>query len=349
MNILLLAGSGALDLKVLYCLQAIPSINTYVCSSSKDNIVKFSRYKKNFWHIPWDAGSSKEIEQYCKEHSISAIIPGDIAASEYLFNNKSGFSAAIFPCCSEKTLDDLDNKWTFAKILMDAKLATPSTVILEGIEGDIESLSNGIGYPQIVKPVYGESSHGVVKIDSYNDLSEHIGRGGKYAQFPLILQEFIPGVDIDLSFIADKGEQLIYCVQRWLTPDQLSFQRNEDVIALGEKLIRQFEYSGPGHFDMRIDDRDGKVYVIECNPRFWFSINAAVAQGLNFVEQGLNYTLGKSYTSEGAEGTYTLPKEQLSAMLRNPTLYRALTSRQVRGMLMPLLDPLPHLVDLIRK
>ena len=351
LNILLLAGSGALNLKVVYCLNAIDNIKVHICSSTPDNLVKFSRYKEHFFHLPWiekPESCIANIKQYCIDNKINIIIPGDVNATAFLFEHQNSFPAAIFPCCSKDMLDQLDNKWRFAKTLLSNHIRTPKTLLLTNKQ-TIKSITDSISFPIMVKPIYGESSHGVVLVENQKELMQHLEGNSQYAQLPLIVQEYIPGIDIDLSFIAKEGKILISDVQRWLNEDELSFEANAEVSQLSKDIVCAFNYSGVGHFDMRLSSVDNLVYVIECNPRFWFSITAAMAQGLNFVEQGINYTLGKPFLSSGAKGCYLLPKKQLKSLLSGQNKLSQLTQAQRHNLTATLFDPLPHLVDLWRK
>jgi len=41
-------------------------------------------------------------------------------------------------------------------------------------------------------------------------------------------------------------------------------------------------YSGPANFDAVLADGDGLSYIVECNPRFWYTIYLSMIAGLNF-------------------------------------------------------------------
>lgn len=78
--------------------------------------------------------------------------------------------------------------------------------------------------------------------------------------------------------------------QSWLEDGVLEFTQHPEMHAIATRLVQAFHYEGLAHFDMRIDARDGKLYVIECNPRAWYTISASMWQGLNFIEMGIHYT-----------------------------------------------------------
>jgi len=358
-KILLLAGSEDLNLKVLYCLFPVFA-HTYVVASKADNILRYSRYKKRFIHIPWSSQEEDQeecvhkIKQYCKVNTIDLIMPGDIAASAFLYKYQNTFvDQKIFPVMADEILEKIDNKWKFAERLMAEGLPTPITMLIDRSEIIDEPnrglIAEKIGFPLIVKPLFCESSHGVEKIDSFEALKDHVFGDKPYSSLPLIIQEYVDGYDIDLSFIADRGKILSMAVQKWNEGDVLEFCHHKEIENLGEKIVKLFHYCGAGHFDMRIDYTTGKVYVIECNPRFWYTITAAMWQGLNFVEAVVNYIMGQEYRKNGAIGKYRLPGEMIRTIIKNPLCYFKLSKNQRKGLWQPLWDPLPHLVSFMQK
>ncbi len=357
-NILLLAGSEDLNLKVLYCL--FPAYeNVYVVANKADNILKYSRYEKTFSHIPWSShgqeseSGARQLKQYCKVNEIALIIPGDIAASAFLYEYQNIFlDQKIFPVMADDILERIDNKWKFAEKLMAEKLPTPITMLIDRMENiDKENralIEEKIGFPLIVKPLFCESSHGVEKIDNFATLREHVSSDKPYSSLPLIIQEFVDGYDIDLSFIADQGKILSMAVQKWNEGDVLEFCHHEEIENLGKKITKLYNYCGAGHMDMRISYTTRKLYILECNPRFWYTITAAMWQGLNFLESAVHYMKGQEYNKNGAIGDYRLPGAMIRMIIRNPLCYFKLSKNQRRGMWQPLLDPLPHIMKFLK-
>ncbi|WP_138380293.1 ATP-grasp domain-containing protein [Luteithermobacter gelatinilyticus] len=362
MNVLLLAGSEALNLKVLYCLYPVCS-QVHVMANARDNLLKYSRHTYKFSYLPWgkdkaqDEQNACHIREYCEQHDISLIIPGDIGATAFLnrtlsfFGEKDGKGAIrCFPCSSAETLNNIHNKWSFAHILMTHGLATPKTKLISSSSDLTEAFAAEIGFPLIVKPLECESSHGVVKIEDYESLKNHVEGPAPYSEPPLIIQEYIPGYDIDLSLLADQGEIIAMAVQKWNEGDTLSFLRNEEIENLGRDIIRLFEFSGVAHFDMRVDSRNSQVYVIECNPRFWFTMPAAMWTGLNFVEAGIDYCTGRADGKHyEARGEYRLPGAVGRELLKRPWRAFTLPTENLKGLFQPLLDPMPHWIDYRRK
>ena len=59
-------------------------------------------------------------------------------------------------------------------------------------------------------------------------------------------------------------------------------KKNEEIIELGTKLLKAFGWYGIAMVEFKIDPRDNRPKLMEINPRFWGSLNLAVASGVDF-------------------------------------------------------------------
>lgn len=357
-KILLLAGSTDLNIKVLYCLYPVFK-NIHVVVNHSNSVIKYSRYRKKFDFIHWSlikgdqVKSVADLQEYCKIHEIEVILPGDIAASGFMNKHKDVFSAQkTFPTMSADELERIDNKWLFGQDLMKAGLSTPETILIEKV-GDISDdrkseIEEKIGFPLILKPLFGEASHGIEKITSFDGLKMYAKNKISEETLPILLQTYIDGYDVGYSVLAEQGEVKTKAVQLIEQEDVLEYCRREDIEALGEKIVKLINYSGPANFDMRIDYHTGEIYVIECNPRFWFTITSAMWQGLNFPEAAVNYAAGNEYNKDGAEGIIRAPGLAMKLLIKKPWRYFSTSKNQRGSIWQPLLDPIPHLVKYFR-
>ena len=333
-NVLLLGENAALTTKVLYC--TYPVANVILHALSDSHRTANSRYLSGrvFADLSVDA-----INSAIKAHDIDVVLPADMNASEWFAEHGEQIhGAAIFPCMDASTINALDDKWIFAEKLMAAGIPTPHTVLIDDKNRyDVSSLS----FPMIVKPLFGESSHGVVKIESMEALDKHIKNGGKYAEPPLIAQQYIDGPDVDISILADQGKILASAVQRWTPDGCLVFEEHPPMDEIAQNIAELYTMSGAAHFDMRKDQKTGDYYVIECNPRFWFSLPASMWCGLNFVERGLEMAMGKPLSNDRASGRYWPPGEVVASWKRPGRLF-SISANNWRGFFQPILDPKPH-------
>lgn len=357
MKALLLCESGPLGLKVLYCLKGM---NAFVQTAGPRGarMLKYSRYANGHSEVQfWQDGvPSTTTQQLLRERveaeNFDVILPSDMASAAFLAATKKVYpDLPCFPCGDQVTLDTLHNKWSFAQTCTKYGLPIPPTVLLESIDQLDTSILDPVGFPLIIKPLEAESSHGVVRLDNLQALRMYIERDTGYARLPLIAQTYIPGRDIDISILAANDRILCNTVQSWLDGGVLEFTQHPEMYAIATRLVKTFHYEGLAHFDMRIDTRDGKLYVIECNPRAWYTISASMWQGLNFIEMGIHYTKTGTIpelSAKAGEGRYCLAGSLWKQLLSPRTGWKNISAGSVLGFIQAITDPLPHLYSKIR-
>ena len=104
-----------------------------------------------------------------------------------------------------------------------------------------------------------------------------------------IVQELVEGADVDCSVVAEDGEILAWTTQRGVAKTRFAAPATEIIMephpALYEqvaRLLRDLRWSGVAHIDTILDARDGSYRILELNGRFWGSLLASTAAGVNF-------------------------------------------------------------------
>ncbi|MBC7804340.1 MAG: ATP-grasp domain-containing protein [Candidatus Parcubacteria bacterium] len=231
------------------------------------------------------------VAAFCATHEIGAVAAADTRGSRFLLRAAPSLPRDVncFPMCETELFERMYDKWGFATLLRELSLPAPSTELIRSRE-DIERSS--IEMPAILKPTQGESSVGVEKIGTPAAARASVNARLGRSEGPFILQQFIPGVDIDLSLLCDRGSCVAWTIQQRAGGGTMRFLDHPVVLELGRTLVRETGYHGVMHLDMRIDERDGKVLFIESNPRFWGSLNYSVWSGVNFLDLGLRMLEG---------------------------------------------------------
>jgi len=351
MKVLLLCESGPLGLKVLYCLKGM---NAFVQTAGPRGarMLKYSRYTRGhneiqFWQDGLPSAETQELlREKVQSESFDIVLPSDMGSAAFLAATKKAYpDLPCFPCSDRMTLDTLHNKWSFAQTCVKYNLPIPPTILLESPDQLNFNILDQIGFPLIVKPLEAESSHGVVRLDNLQALRIYVDQDTHYARLPLIVQSYIPGNDIDISILAANDQILCNTVQSWLDGGVLEFTQHPEMHEIATRLVQAFHYEGLAHFDMRIDERDGKLYVIECNPRAWYTISASMWQGLNFIEMGIHYTKTGTLpkiSEKAGEGRYCLAGS-LWKQLLSPASWKNLSAGSIYGFIQAITDPVPHL------
>jgi len=111
---------------------------------------------------------------------------------------------------------------------------------------------------------------------------------------PVIVQDLIPGPDTNHYKYCGYFSLTGKCLASFTLQKKLQFPRHSGVGAivescnypeleeLGRSLLETISYTGIGSIEFKLDARDGKLKLIELNPRYWQQISLATACGINF-------------------------------------------------------------------
>jgi predicted ATP-grasp superfamily ATP-dependent carboligase len=348
MNVLLLSNGPGISLQVLYCLRAM-GVRPHVFGSKNARILRSSRFVASFTEneLAEDDACANALARVIAALGIDLVVPGDEHTTRILVRIASRLPAASFPLADEATFRLLSDKWAFHGFCTEHGIPVPRTVFVGArAQIDGERLEAELGPNLVIKPTNEGNSNGVVICDSGAALQRLVGENADYPYAPLIAQEFIPGIDVDCSILASNGRVVCSAVQR--REDGRFLFGGYDVLAdLCERIAAQSGLNGVAHFDARLDSRDNAVKLLECNPRFWASITAALWCGINFVEEGIQYAQGRPVNGKRvlADATY-LPWTKMASHLLHrhfPAVHLARPERA--GLANAVADPLPVILD----
>ena len=243
-----------------------------------------------------DESLLESVIRACAVREIGIVVAADTRSNRLVHRLVDRLPPTVepFPMCSEGLFERLYDKGSFAELLVDLEIPRPKTAIVSS-EAEVRAIE--LSPPYILKPCQGESGDGIITVASTQELHAEVTRRARIGDVPLVVQELIPGEDIDLSVLADHGRCIAWTIQQNEGTGQKRFVLNDQVLALGKRIIEGTGYHGVAHFDMRIDHRNGEILVIEANPRFWGTLSYSVWSGVNFLDLGIRMMRGEDLTS----------------------------------------------------
>jgi predicted ATP-grasp superfamily ATP-dependent carboligase len=234
----------------------------------------------------------RTIERLDSADSNIFLIPVDDSANRIVYSTFDRLGTSSFPMPDSSSFETLNDKWQFHRLCSELGVRVPKTIRLnDKAEIDFEYLRATVGLPFVLKPTNKSDSLGVQVIRSKENLRKEILSCRKYNFSPLIAQSFIPGIDIDISALVDRGHIKKFAIQT-RKKDNLCFVQNEELVKLAEVIVRDLCYTGVIHIDARLHDTSDEIFLIEANPRFWGSLAEATSGGLNFVRAGIYISMG---------------------------------------------------------
>lgn len=320
MKILILSKKNLLALHLMRCLSD-SNAECHVFGEGMLWPIVFSKYCCRYSYC--DFGTSEmsqdavlsRINDYCKRYEISLVIASDCETGYVLSRIKDRLSPGImvFPVAEADTLEVLDNKWKFIQMLKENHLPHPRTALAENA-AQLEAIDTG--FPCLLKPL--KCSGGQPSTYLKLNKEDYLASGKAPAGFPLLVQEFIPGMDIGLNVLALKGKLVAWTMQKYLDPSTLQFFESEELLRLGRQIVELTQYHGVANFDLRIDARDHSLKFTECNPRFWRSLRASRWNGVNFATLGILLAQGGPLPMASASKNvfYVLPSHVITCLAK---------------------------------
>jgi len=292
MNALLIAFGYPVQYRALRC-ASDAGMRVYVLGAEKASGLRFSRFCRRFVAIPAtdrdnDGGKESQdawlrrIEEYIKRFDIGVLIPADAPATRLLAQLQGRLSVPSFPIPPLDTFETLNDKWAFYHLCLQLGLRTPKTWLFPDKPSILKAIAAGeLPAKLIAKPLSEAGGMGIVPIDARNATSEL----EPIDYEPILIQQYIDGWHIGLSVFTAQG-QVIAAVVHQILNQCFVFAANEEYVRFGEAIAAHMKTSGVMNFDAQLTP-DGVLYLLECNPRVYLTMDYTAIAGINMVELGM--------------------------------------------------------------
>jgi predicted ATP-grasp superfamily ATP-dependent carboligase len=173
---------------------------------------------------------------------------------------------------------------------------------LQGLDAGVDE----IPLPAVIKPRISSGSLGIVYVKKMEDLLPTYQKIHERFPFPIV-QEWIPdgGGIYGFSALFDQTSNVkaafvhkklrMYPVEGG--PSTLGEGvEHPQIMELGLSLLQSLNWVGVGMAEFKIDPRDGIPKLMEVNPRFWGSLQLAIASGVDFPYLMLRMARGERFS-----------------------------------------------------
>jgi RimK family alpha-L-glutamate ligase len=174
----------------------------------------------------YEPNTSKSIDFVIQKRNIQLpdfIITrprGDCNINHYTAVLKQFENMGVYTVNKANNILKVKNKFNLHQILFNNDILTPKTMLVKfPISKDV--IEKEIGFPLLLKPVYGSKSHGICLCKSINELSNILELIYCYfsQNIDLILQEFIELKDVSIIKVIVVYGKVISCMKQTITND----------------------------------------------------------------------------------------------------------------------------------
>ena len=262
-----------------------------------DKYFRHRRVKEIFRHRdPKISGEGflEDIIAACRKYDAQAVMASGTSITNYLsfykekIEETTAATALVEPF---NKLERLTDKWHTYELACKEKVRVPRTVLLDGRE-DMEDHLADLGFPLVLKPRRSYAAIGVRFIRNKSELDKFLAEDQGATDGSIIAQEKIDGELHDVTGCAQNGRVLSLLSQRRLktlydfggggivniTTDDTEPKE------YARRLMAAMQWNGAVEFDF-MKDKEGRFYLIECNPKIWGTTYLTVAAGMNVPQQ----------------------------------------------------------------
>lgn len=194
--------------------------------------------------------------------------------------------ASCFP--SRDAVETCQDKWRFVQVMQEHGFEVPATVL--GPAHDVRG-------PWVVKPRFGRGSVGIRFVDERAELT-HAATGPD-----TLVQTRVTAREFTVDALVDRDGALVGCVPRWRLETKAGISTKGETFSslelteLVAKVLSVIGLVGPANLQ-GFDADDGRLVLIEVNPRFSGGLPLSLYAGADLVGEYLRAILGERIRRE---------------------------------------------------
>jgi hypothetical protein len=251
---------------------------------------------------------ARTINECHRREPVDIVLASDVAGLICIHNIREHLLPPVYPMPGRDALDTLNDKWKFFRLVSALGLSTPRTLFFSSRQAiDPRIVEREIGFPAVIKPIDSWSAIGVRIVASRRDVDTFL-LDRSYTFERVVVQQFIPGRDVGLGTFARHGEPAAISTFLCGPRDATECVDLPEFASMATAIMRQTDYCGVANFDGRMSG-DGRIWLLECNPRFFMRLRALRICGLDFIRFGLP---GMEPSGGKARGSYYSRRDLVS-------------------------------------
>ncbi|MGO4888464.1 carbamoyl phosphate synthase large subunit [Anaerobacillus sp. MEB173] len=176
------------------------------------------------------------------------------------------------------TIDMLEDRGRFYDFMKAVEVPHIPGVTAYDASELVENAAN-IGYPVLLRPSYVIGGQGMVILSSEQELVEYINDDGQTIAYPILIDAYLPGTEVEVDALTDGKEVLIPGMFEHIEkagvhsgdsmaitpPFSLTAEQKETICTYTKKITLGMDFKGV--FNIQFVIYEGEIYVIEINPR----------------------------------------------------------------------------------
>lgn len=284
-SVFILDGGGSLGEKVVHSLAITRMYSIIVLTPSARTRLSYSRHCTVNRLQDWSWNNSPDkLNRYCPTKQRAILLPITVKAVIWVTQHRACLAEHwLLPALPQYAHVLLaSDKLQLATFLEQLSIETPTVcAVTEYLQH-----CHRFTAPLLLKPKRGEGGKGIVYVADIHTAPQQIAA----LRFPLCFftQQYVAGTDVSHGVFCKHGKiiaSVAYrCVSRkeqFGTFSSIQIVDDPKGLAIVKKIMQHLNWNGIANLDLRMG-RDGKIYVLDLNPRLWGNVRSVLVSGLNF-------------------------------------------------------------------
>lgn len=229
-----------------------------------------------------------------KSKNYDILLPVRSTVTPIVAEHKEKLSLyANFVIPSKESMEIANNKEKTFKFADKVGIPIPKTFYPQNLD-ELGEVAKELSFPVVVKASYGAGSRGVFYVNTKKKLidffSKYFSSGECDGTKRSMVQELIRGFGCGFFSIFDRGEPKAIFMHKRIReypitggPSTMAESYYHPRLKeLGLKLLRELNWNGVAMVEFKFDKKDNEFKLMEINPKFWGSLNLAIASGVDF-------------------------------------------------------------------
>ncbi len=290
----------------LYLARSLEAAGYAVTVLTANGTTASCRHRTVRWMSGPSIGSAAlvtHLERLLTETAFDHVIPLTEAAMAQLWATPGRWSDRLFPTVERWQQLLVLDKHALVEHLRTRGIPVPRQLRID-LAFDREAAIRELGLPLVVKGSTGSAGRRVRIVERRDELDEVLQRasalGGDWA-----VQEFLSGPTYLVGGVFRAGEPLrLYGAEKLeqypaVTGGAIALRstRERELVELGTRAARELQWTGFASADV-MRGRDGRLRLLEINPRLWGSLAGARSAGVDLFAPFAELLAGGSPKAE---------------------------------------------------
>lgn len=263
-------------------------ITTTVLSHMRLSVAFHSRYCSAGVLAPnpeHDSTFADVVYDMVTQKNFDVVLPISYAAVDQISRIQDKLKRYVnVPLPDRATIERAGNKDQTMRLAESIGITIPKTYYPQSIK-DVKQVTDKLTYPIVVK---GTRENG--NVGYANSPKDLIAQYTRISAFSPILQEYIPGDGYGFFALYKHGTPRAVFMHRRIReypvtggPSALAESVYDPVLMeRGLKMLDALHWHGVAMVEFKKDARTGEYVLMEINPKFWGSLDLAIASGVDF-------------------------------------------------------------------